>query len=64
MNQPSSLSRRSILRLFPAAAVAGAAVVLSAREALAKDSAPARNQDHSAEAMQAPRGHRSIIGVL
>ncbi|MFJ4026660.1 hypothetical protein ACIPWF_06470 [Paenarthrobacter sp. NPDC089989] len=64
MDPSTSLSRRSILRLIPAAAVAGTAVVLSAKEALAKDSQPARNREHSAEAMQAPRGHRSIIGVL
>ncbi|MCP2049519.1 UNVERIFIED_ORG: hypothetical protein J3D58_003591 [Paenarthrobacter nicotinovorans] len=54
-------SRRSILRLIPAAAVAGTAVVLSAKEAMAKGSP---QQVPAAGAAQAAPGHRAIIGVL
>ena len=64
MNQAQSLSRRSILRVFPAAAVTAAAVVLSAQEALAKDKPKLLNQEQPAEAAQAVHGHRAIIGML
>lgn len=64
MDPTPSLSRRSILRLFPAAAVAATAVVLSAKEALAKDNPQARNQHPAVAATEAGPGHRAIIGVL
>ncbi|MFF1831231.1 hypothetical protein [Paenarthrobacter sp. NPDC058040] len=63
MDPSPSLSRRSILRLIPAAAVAATAVVLSAKEALAKDNPAAGNQQPPA-ATPAAQGHRAIIGVL
>ncbi len=59
--QSPYLSRRSILRLIPAAAVAGTAVVLSAKEAMAKS--PAQQLPATGGAQAAP-GHRGIIGVL
>lgn len=54
-----SLSRRSILRLIPAAAVAASAVVLSAKEAMAKEPALQAAPEHPAV-----HGHRAIIGML
>lgn len=63
MDPSPSLSRRSILRLFPAAAVAATAVVFSAKEALAKGN-PAAESQQPAAATQAAQGHRAIIGVL
>ncbi|WP_144661468.1 hypothetical protein [Paenarthrobacter nicotinovorans] len=60
MDPSLPLSRRSILRLIPAAAVAATAVVLSAKEALAKEPA---QQAVAAETPAGP-GHRAIIGML
>ncbi|WP_347108867.1 hypothetical protein AAHB33_18795 [Paenarthrobacter sp. S56] len=64
MDPSRSLSRRSILRLLPAAAVSAAVVVLSAKEALAKEKPRTAIQQAAVPATQAVPGHRAIIGVL
>ncbi|MFC8039523.1 hypothetical protein ACFUOZ_09235 [Paenarthrobacter sp. NPDC057355] len=60
MDPSLPLSRRSILRLIPAAAVAATAVVLSAKEALAKEP----TQQAVAPETPTTTGHRAIIGML
>ncbi|MCW3767473.1 MULTISPECIES: hypothetical protein [Paenarthrobacter] len=64
MNPSEPLSRRSILRLFPAAALSATAVVLSAKEALAKNKPDTPNPHQSQGSTQAAQGHRAIIGML
>ncbi|MET3905649.1 hypothetical protein [Paenarthrobacter sp. 4246] len=60
MNPPPTISRRSILRMFPAAAVTAAVVVLSANQATAQTPVP----DHNVNPAPSSPGHRAIIGVL
>ncbi|MET3368106.1 UNVERIFIED_CONTAM: hypothetical protein ABIE34_001339 [Jeotgalibacillus campisalis] len=59
MKQPSTISRRSILRMFPAAAVA-AVVALSSKP----EAAQARAAQQTPGPLPATSGHRAIIGVL
>lgn len=60
MKPSPTLSRRSILRMFPAAAAAATVVVLSANQAAAQ----ARVPQQTADAGLPPQGHRHLIGVL
>ncbi|MEV7605660.1 hypothetical protein AB0N65_09495 [Paenarthrobacter sp. NPDC089322] len=67
---PGTVSRRSILRLIPAAAAACTVVVMSAEGALARKAAqkaaenrhPAKPAD--VKGPQATPNHRGIIGLL
>jgi hypothetical protein len=50
--------------LIPAAALSATAVVLSAKEALAKNKPDAPKKRENAGNPQAAQGHRAIIGML